>query len=788
VAVRQVGGTSLSVSRQAVGFNLDSSFAKHNGNRGIRIEITPDPCQEVLIISAIANIHRQAVQSTAASEYRVRTTVVAVSALTLLLGACSSYRATAERQEDLRYEAVRVQPGWQYQDRPAQKMILPAIGAAAGAAYGYHTEFTYGDETFEGRDNAALWAGVGLVGGLVLNRVLLPKRPRTRRPFDPSQSNEWLRSWNRATGSDYIISDRPTSNSLILVPRSSVLAMRQEVTRLERDLMQARPSTSHRELQEWRRKLSAEYSILPASEVGDIERLISENESKVASADLESQMPGIEAMEPTYATITTLLRLSRDLGPVYHRADPETRRSFDGQVRDKIGAVLTRVLPEEERRIERVGESMAGIEELNGLFGDFDRRYGMLRDHVLVDAVYVRFHEKKEAILIANAAQIAAQIDAASSVDRVEGLEARYSVALRSDRREVTDVRRRLSQRKEAIIAAERQARIATQAAAQRRAQEALAAEHAALAAENARLTPTSFSARGLRNDALMTRIFRGEFADIDLERDDMRFSVLYNAYLQTYARQCPAHLPSDRIEMTRQVCTQWMVTTRGGVETNRSCTGWQTVRTGLYADPEMYQAKRELDLLQASDALRSAIGMLSANDPLLSALNLVGDVTTIQNDMTTLLRVNACDSPGLERFQDNLRLFALSRRPKRLAGEVVVSSVVHPPPGTLFEDQDYSRLIEDLVFEQSKSWVMNRYVRGSVSNVSVSSRDALGRPTRITAQYVYSGFSDRSRGSVSLTFDDGWPECLYFFDNPVACRTPTRRFVYAYADGAYRK
>jgi hypothetical protein len=153
--------------------------------------------------------------------------VAVLSALTILLGACTSYRATAERQEGLRYDAVRVQPGWQYQDQPAQKMILPAIGAAAGAAYGYHTEFTYGDETLEGRENAALWAGVGLVGGLVLNRMFFPNRPRARRPFDLSQSNEWLRSWNRATGSDYIISDQPASNSLILVPRSRVLAIRQ---------------------------------------------------------------------------------------------------------------------------------------------------------------------------------------------------------------------------------------------------------------------------------------------------------------------------------------------------------------------------------------------------------------------------------------------------------------------------------------------------------------------------------------------------------------------------------
>jgi hypothetical protein len=183
----------------------------------------------------------------------------------------------------------------------------------------------------------------------------------------------------------------------------------------------------------------------------------------------------------------------------------------------------------------------------------------------------------------------------------------------------------------------------------------------------------------------------------------------------------------------------------------------------------------------------QSGNNFLALTDALANTLNLVGDVTTFRKDMATLLRVNACDSPSLKRFEDNLRLFAQSKRPKRLAGDVVVSSVVNPPPGTLFEDQNYTKLIEELVYDQSRAWVMNQYLRGSVSNVSVSSRDALGRPTKIKARYTYSGFNDRSTGTVTLTFDEGWPECLYFFDNPVACRTPDRKIVDGYTRGAYR-
>ncbi len=726
-------------------------------------------------------------RSIAAPGRSVGTAVVVLAVLTIVFSGCTSYKATVERQEDLRYEAVRVQPGWEHQERPAQKLILPAVGVAAGAVYGSQTQFAYEGRTFEGAENAALWAGVGLVAGFALNSVLLPRRPRGGRAFDLSQSEEWIENWNRSTGSDYIISEKAANNALVLAPRMRVRAIRQDYKRLEEDLARRRPSTKYEALQEWERKLSGEYSILPASEVSRVEGMIAANESKVASADLESRLAAVEAMEPTYSTLTTLRRLRRDLGPVYQRADAETRRRFDERVQSKTGAVLAQVLPEEEQKIERVGESMQGIEELNGLFEDFNRRYGMLRDHDAVAAVYNQFHAKKASVLTANADEIASQIEDASSVSQLEALEARYFAALRPGARAAEDVRRRLDRREEAIVAAERQRRIAAQSAAQRRAQAALAAENAALAAENARLTPNSFSARGARNAALLTKIYRGEFADVALERDDMQFAALYNAYLNAYAKRCDRHLPPDKVELTYQECRRERISYNNwGMETGRTCVAWRTRGTDLFAHPDMHEAKVALDALQGVDAIRNVIGMLSAENPLGNALSLVGNVTVLRRDMATVVQTNACDSPGLMRFQDNLRLFALSERPKQLGGQATVSSVVNPPPGTLFEDQNYAELLEDLVYDQARSWVMNKYRRGSISNVSVTSRDALGRPTKIKARYTYNGMNGQTRGLVTLEFDEGWPECLYFADNPLACRTPNRRIVAAYADGDY--
>jgi hypothetical protein len=93
---------------------------------------------------------------------------------------------------------------------------------------------------------------------------------------------------------------------------------------------------------------------------------------------------------------------------------------------------------------------------------------------------------------------------------------------------------------------------------------------------------------------------------------------------------------------------------------------------------------------------------------------------------------------------------------------------------------------MQDLVAEQAKTWVMNRF--GRVTDASVTSRDAAGRPSRLSARYVFQGFNGSTTSSVDATFMDGLPECLYFFDAPSVCRSRARRIVVAYDAGSYEK
>lgn len=288
------------------------------------------------------------------------------------------------------------------------------------------------------------------------------------------------------------------------------------------------------------------------------------------------------------------------------------------------------------------------------------------------------------------------------------------------------------------------------------------------------------FNAKGLHFENILTNIFKGNFIDIPFDRDETTFILLFNAYVTTYAKHCTSSLPANKIELTRPECKTERVTKDGyGWEISRTCVEWIDVGTGLYAAPEMFNTKVILDNLQAGDAFRNMYKMMKQDNPIGIASSVLNNSQAADADMKALLKMNGCKSPGLMRFQENLRLFALGKQPISIDGKkkAIVSS----------KNQNLTKLAEDLVFEHSKTWAMNRYQRGSISSVS-EIKDTNGKLTEIRTKYVYQGFTGRNNGSVRITFTDGLPECLYFFDFPNACRTANRSIVAKYAGGSYKR
>jgi hypothetical protein len=293
---------------------------------------------------------------------------------------------------------------------------------------------------------------------------------------------------------------------------------------------------------------------------------------------------------------------------------------------------------------------------------------------------------------------------------------------------------------------------------------------------------PNDFTTQGLNYEVEFLDIYMGNFEDIPFRRDEMIFGLMFNIYVSTYAKYCPNNLPEDKVELARQACDQYRVTKNGyGIEISRTCISYRTERTGLFAAPEMYAAMQVLNDFQIGNML-SMIG--GSDGGFGNAIRTSGEMKSIYSDMANLLRMNSCDSPGLRRFQENFRLFALNRDPIRmeaLIAEKKANKVM------LSKKQNMQQLVDDLIYQSSRQWNFNRYHKGSAFEVSITSTDSQGRPSKVTASYTFTGFTGTKKGSVKVVFDrEGMPDCLYFFDFPNTCRPASKKIVNDYARNTY--
>lgn len=296
-----------------------------------------------------------------------------------------------------------------------------------------------------------------------------------------------------------------------------------------------------------------------------------------------------------------------------------------------------------------------------------------------------------------------------------------------------------------------------------------------------ASLSRASFNTAGLANAEVLTNLFAGDFEKIEFGRDDMMFSVIFQQYLDGCARHCTAQLPSDKVEMTRQECATEQVTRNGyGVELSRSCVEWRTVGRGLYADPRLYGALNQNDAQNIGNNLRSMFNMMASGNPLGKATQFASSAQSYQSDMEQLVQLNACGNAAMKRFEANLVRFAQGKQPIRLDGESSASAALP------FRESDYLRLAEEMIADDAAKWAFNRFVSGSVTDVSVTSRDASGRPMRIAGRYRFQGLNGPASGTFELAFNDGTPECLFYSDAPATCRNVSRRLASEYLRGRY--
>jgi len=284
-----------------------------------------------------------------------------------------------------------------------------------------------------------------------------------------------------------------------------------------------------------------------------------------------------------------------------------------------------------------------------------------------------------------------------------------------------------------------------------------------------------------------LTALYLGDFANADMEPESGSFASVFPSYVTTFARNCAGYLPSNRVEITKQECAREStpVNVYGNPVGPTTCVEYRTVGTGLYAKPELLAISERLQALQGGQLIGDFFNR--SGDPMATSRKLTDVLLLANDDMNKLFGLNRCDSQALQRLEDNMARFAQGGTPLRLAsGDTLADVMARKPKHDLSKPADHARLIDDLITENSKGWAFNRYIRGSVGNVNVRSRDAQGRPQRISANYRFSQMGQAVGGSVELAFQKGLPKCLYFFDASSTCRVPSPRIANAYERGEY--
>jgi len=156
---------------------------------------------------------------------------------------------------------------------------------------------------------------------------------------------------------------------------------------------------------------------------------------------------------------------------------------------------------------------------------------------------------------------------------------------------------------------------------------------------------------------------------------------------------------------------------------------------------------------------------------------------------MKELVKRNDCNSDALKRFESNLYRFVENMEPLRLPGNPTVASLgLSQASSFTVGNLELRKLLDDLIVENSKAWVFNRYRKGSLFDIKVQSSDDKKMLYKVVAGYDSSIKSKDGKNKVVLTFDKNIPHCLYFSDAWDTCRHPSRKIVNDYERGRYLK
>ena len=614
-------------------------------------------------------------------------------------------------------------------------------------------------------------------------------------------------------GLEYAFQIRSTTSPLSYthLPASlaALQAARENIAR-QLNAMQSLPASQqgYGSLRAFQTTAAADLSLVWPSERRTFQQAFSVAQARLAPAALNAGIEALLAATPSLDTLRTLREAPSTYRDLFSQVPQEQSAGLRARLDSRATAIGTAVIAEQRGTMVSFTGTQDGLKQGAAWLQQFEAVDVNELNLPGAAALAADYEQKRARQLSAYEPHLRHTIQTAPSEEALQAiLDEAYP--LPSDR---TTPAFSLMQQAVAQRAAVFQKQRASQDAGRQRAEDAREARLSAQSSASGRPGAHSrdsaggaepevhagFTADGLQSQAVLLAIYQGNFDKIDFGRDDLRFAALANDYMKAYWDNCSRFLTADRVAMTVLTCTggySHMVNLRTGMQTSPdTCQGWSEVPTERFADRQLYSAVKDLEGQQQKKAIGDIFKQITnartMSDLFPDPTNALAAAAQIDHDARALVTMNGCTSPELKHFQNNLLAFSqggLSTRPDGSRTEYAATRAA--PPGQAFQDSNYQRMLGDMVADHATSWMVNRYVPGSIRGVQVNKRDVMGRPVSISGAYEYAGGEgDKHSGKVTLDFSDGLPECMYFSDLPSNCVTPDRKLITAYGNGSYRQ
>ncbi|WP_111672530.1 hypothetical protein [Algoriphagus litoralis] len=161
--------------------------------------------------------------------------------------------------------------------------------------------------------------------------------------------------------------------------------------------------------------------------------------------------------------------------------------------------------------------------------------------------------------------------------------------------------------------------------------------------------------------------IYRGHFEEVRISREDQVLMMILSKYLRTYGVNCSAFLPENTVEILDWYCAKEEISSQNGLETSRVCIDYDQKGSGIFADPDLYDALLQLENKQSAALLQTALRMITDPDSIENSPDLFHKAKGLVDDMAIFFNLNPCNSAAIRRFESNLKNYTLQLAPDKL-------------------------------------------------------------------------------------------------------------------------